>query len=281
MPCIIYGMWGLFVFAPLFAEHVQPWLIQARWAISRSSAAGSPGPPIGIGILTAGIVLALMVIPFIASVMRDVFETVPPALKESAYGVGCTTWEVVTRTSCCPTPASASSAASCSASAARSAKRWRSPSSSATPTASSAVLFAPGTTIASTLANEFGEADPRPAYFVAVRARAWCCSSSPSSCWPCRSWSDQARHRASEADEQAVSEAPAMNALSARRMLINRIGMALSMVAMAFGLAVLVWILWTLFDNGFSALELGLLHAVTRRRRAARAAACATPSSAA
>jgi phosphate transport system permease protein len=94
IPSIIYGMWGLFVLAPLFADHVQPWLINSLGA----SALLGPffkGPPQGIGVLTAGFVLAIMVIPFIAAVMRDVFEIVPPVLKESAYGIGCTTWEVV------------------------------------------------------------------------------------------------------------------------------------------------------------------------------------------
>ena len=94
IPSIIYGMWGLFILAPLFAEHVQPWLIRTLG----STALLGPffaGPPQGIGVLTAGFVLAIMVIQFIASVMRDVFDIVPPVLKESAYGIGCTTWEVV------------------------------------------------------------------------------------------------------------------------------------------------------------------------------------------
>jgi len=94
IPSIIYGMWGLFVFAPFFADHVQP-LIQRVlgdvWIIGPLF----QGAPTGLGVLTAGVILAVMVIPFIASVMRDVFEIVPPVLKESAYGLGCTTWEVV------------------------------------------------------------------------------------------------------------------------------------------------------------------------------------------
>lgn len=94
IPSIIYGMWGLFVFAPAFAEHVQPWLKASLGALPLIGALFQ-GPAMGIGILTAGIILAIMVIPFIASVMRDVFEIVPPMLKESAYGVGATTWEVV------------------------------------------------------------------------------------------------------------------------------------------------------------------------------------------
>lgn len=94
VPSIIYGIWGLFIFAPLFSTHIQPPL-QAALGDVPIIGGWFAGPPIGVGILTAGIVLSLMVIPFIASVMRDVFETVPPVLKESAYGVGCTTWEVV------------------------------------------------------------------------------------------------------------------------------------------------------------------------------------------
>ena len=94
IPSIIYGMWGLFVFAPIFADHVQPWLIDHLgpiWVIGPLFR----GAPQGIGILSAGLILAIMVIPFIASVMRDVFELVPAMLKESAYAVGATTWEVV------------------------------------------------------------------------------------------------------------------------------------------------------------------------------------------
>ena len=94
IPSIIYGMWGLFVFAPVFANHVEPWLNDhaGNWPIVGNLL---QGPPMGIGMLTAGIILAIMVIPFIASVMRDVFDIVPPLLKESAYGLGATTWEVV------------------------------------------------------------------------------------------------------------------------------------------------------------------------------------------
>jgi len=94
IPSIIYGMWGLFVFAPIFADYVQPWLIKYLGSLAIIGPLFS-GVPQGIGMLTAGIILAIMVIPFIASVMRDVFELVPPMLKESAYGLGATTWEVV------------------------------------------------------------------------------------------------------------------------------------------------------------------------------------------
>jgi len=94
IPSIIYGIWGLFVFAPFLQDTVQPFLI---WVFGEVPVLSSlfAGPPYGIGVLTAGLILAIMVLPFITAISRDVFEAVPPVLKEAAYGVGCTTWEVV------------------------------------------------------------------------------------------------------------------------------------------------------------------------------------------
>jgi phosphate transport system permease protein len=94
IPSIIYGMWGLFIFAPLFADHVQPLLQETLGELPILGALFS-GPMMGIGMLTAGLILSVMIIPFIASVMRDVFDTCPSVLKESAYALGCTRWEVV------------------------------------------------------------------------------------------------------------------------------------------------------------------------------------------
>jgi len=96
IPSIIYGMWGLFVFAPLFQTYLQPVMINTLGDVPFFGALFA-GPPIGIGMFTAGLILSIMVIPFITAVMRDVFEIVPPMLKESAYGLGATTWEVVWR----------------------------------------------------------------------------------------------------------------------------------------------------------------------------------------
>ena len=96
IPSIIYGMWGLFVLAPLLQSHVQPLLIDTLGELPVAGALFE-GPPLGIGMLTAGLILSVMVIPFIAAVMRDVFEIVPAMLKESAYGLGATTWEVMWR----------------------------------------------------------------------------------------------------------------------------------------------------------------------------------------
>jgi phosphate transport system permease protein len=94
IPSIIYGMWGLFVFAPVLGDYVEPWLQEhlGDWPVI---GALFQGPPIGIGMLPAGIILGIMIIPFIAAIMRDVFQTTPKFLRESAYAMGATTWEVV------------------------------------------------------------------------------------------------------------------------------------------------------------------------------------------
>jgi phosphate transport system permease protein len=94
VPSIIYGIWGLFIFAPFLQQTLQPALIALFGNVPLISEVFA-GPPYGIGMLTAGLILAVMVLPFITAVTRDVFETVPVVLKEAAYGVGCTTWETV------------------------------------------------------------------------------------------------------------------------------------------------------------------------------------------
>jgi phosphate transport system permease protein len=95
VPSIIYGMWGLFVFAPLFAQYVQ---IPVSSIVEGLPILGTilyARVPSGVGVLTAGIILAIMIIPFIASIARDILDQIPPVMRESAYGIGCTTWEVV------------------------------------------------------------------------------------------------------------------------------------------------------------------------------------------
>lgn len=94
VPSIVYGMWGLMVFGPVLARFVQQPMQSLLQGVPVLESLVS-GPPVGIGILSAGIILSIMIIPFIASVMRDVFEVTPPLLKESAYGLGSTTWEVI------------------------------------------------------------------------------------------------------------------------------------------------------------------------------------------
>lgn len=94
IPSIIYGIWGLFVLAPFLQQYVQPALIATFGNVPVLSSLFA-GPPYGIGVLTAGLVLAIMVLPFITAISRDVFDAVPPVLKEAAYGLGCSTWEVM------------------------------------------------------------------------------------------------------------------------------------------------------------------------------------------
>ena len=158
VPSIIYGIWGLFIFAPLFAEYIQPPIQEALGDVPVIGGLFA-GPPIGVGILTASIVLAMMVIPFVASVMRDVFETVPGVLKESAYGVGCTTWEVVRNIVLPYTRVGVIGGIMLGLG------RALGETMAVTFVIGNAnrivgSLFSPGTSIASTLANEFGEADP-------------------------------------------------------------------------------------------------------------------------
>ena len=158
VPSIIYGMFGLFVFAPMFAEYIQPALASS---VGQLPVVGILfiGAFNGIGILAAGLILAMMILPFIASVMRDVFEIVPPILKESAYGIGCTTWEVVTKIVLPYTKTGVVGGVMLGLGRALGETmavtfvignaHKLSPS-----------LFSPGNSIASTLANEFGEAEP-------------------------------------------------------------------------------------------------------------------------
>lgn len=96
IPSIIYGIWGLFVLAPFLQTTIQPFIISVFHGIPGLNSLFA-GPPYGIGLLTSSLILAIMVLPFITSITKDVFDTVPPVLKESAYGIGCTTWEVTRR----------------------------------------------------------------------------------------------------------------------------------------------------------------------------------------
>ena len=156
IPSIIYGMWGLFVFVPVFQQYVQPGLIAV---LSNIPGIGFlfAGPPFGIGVFTAGLILSIMIIPFIAAVMRDVFELVPPMLKESAYGLGSTTWEVMWRVVLPFTRSGVIGGVMLGLGRALGetmavtfviGNAFRTPDS----------LFSPGNSIASALANEFNEA---------------------------------------------------------------------------------------------------------------------------
>ncbi len=158
IPSIIYGMWGLFVFAPLFAEYVQPALTKYLGGVPYIGALFQ-GAPMGIGMLTAGIILAIMVIPFIASVMRDVFEIVPSVLKESAYGLGATTWEVVRNIILPYTKAGVVGGTMLGLGRALGETMAVTFVIGNTPKIAVS-LYEPGASIASTIANEFAEASP-------------------------------------------------------------------------------------------------------------------------
>ena len=157
VPSIIYGMFGLFIFAPLFAKYVQPALAATFGQIPGLGMLFS-GAFNGIGILCAGLILAMMVLPFIASVMRDVFEIVPPVLKESAYGIGCTTWEVVKNVVLPYTKTGVIGGVMLGLGRAL-GETMAVTFVIGNAHKLSASLFAPGNSIASTLANEFGEAE--------------------------------------------------------------------------------------------------------------------------
>jgi phosphate transport system permease protein len=156
VPSIIYGMFGLFIFAPLFAEYGQP-AMQSTLGQMPLIGPLFGGAMNGIGILAAGLVLAFMILPFIAAVMRDVFEIVPPILRESAYGVGCTTWEVVRYVVLPYTQQGVIGGIMLGLGRAL-GETMAVTFVIGNSQRISASLFSPGSSIASTLANEFGEA---------------------------------------------------------------------------------------------------------------------------
>jgi phosphate transport system permease protein len=156
IPSIIYGIWGLFIFAPWFQAHVQEPVINAVADVPLLSAIFG-GPPYGIGVFTAGLILSIMVLPFISAVTRDVLETVPSVLKEASYGLGSTSWEVMWKV-CLPF---------CSTGVVGGAMLALGRALGETMAVTfvignahhvSASLFAPGTTISASIANEFTEA---------------------------------------------------------------------------------------------------------------------------
>ncbi|HTK79642.1 MAG TPA: phosphate ABC transporter permease subunit PstC [Rhizomicrobium sp.] len=156
IPSIIYGIWGFFTFAPFFQQHIQPWLADVFSNVPLLQDLFA-GPPYGIGVFTASLILSVMILPFISAVTRDVFETVPPILKEAAYGLGCTTGEVVWRV---VLPFARTGVVG---GAMLGLGRALGETMAVTFVIGNAhkihaSLFAPGTTISATIANEFTEA---------------------------------------------------------------------------------------------------------------------------
>jgi phosphate transport system permease protein len=161
IPSIIYGMWGLFVFAPFMAEYVQPFIGDHLGFLPLFQ-----GPPMGIGMLTAGIILALMILPFVSAVMRDVFQMVPSVMKEAGYGMGATTWEV-TRNIVVRYGIQGMIGASFIGLGRALGETMAVTFVIGNNHSLSASLFSPGNSIASTLANEFTEAS-EPLYLNAL-----------------------------------------------------------------------------------------------------------------
>ena len=157
VPSIIYGMFGLFIFAPIFGDYIEP-VLQATLGKIPFIGILFSGPTNGIGMLCAGLILGMMILPFIASVMSDVFEIVPPVLKESAYGIGCTTWEVVSKIVLPYTKTGVIGGIMLGLGRAL-GETMAATFVIGNASRSSPSLFAPGSSIASTLANQFGEAE--------------------------------------------------------------------------------------------------------------------------
>jgi phosphate transport system permease protein len=156
IPSIIYGIWGLFVFAPFLQKYVQPFLIGTFENIPVLNSLFE-GPPYGIGMLTAGLILAIMVLPFVTAISRDVFDAVPPVLKEAAYGVGCTTWEVFGHVILPYTRVGVIGGCMLGLGRALGETMAVTMVIGNNPQVSTS-LFAPGTTISASIANEFTEA---------------------------------------------------------------------------------------------------------------------------
>jgi phosphate transport system permease protein len=159
IPSIVYGMWGLLVFAPFFGQYVQPILAATLGSVPMLGVLFS-GPPLGIGLMTAGIILAIMIVPFIAAVMRDVFSAVPGILKESAYALGATTWEVIWKVVLSYSKVGVTGAIMLGLGRALGETMAVTFVIGNTNILTGGSLFLPGNSITSALANEFQEAAP-------------------------------------------------------------------------------------------------------------------------
>ncbi len=262
IPSIVYGMWGLLVFSPIFATYIEAPL---GATLGRVPVIGAlfQGPPIGIGLLCAGIILAIMIIPFIASVMRDVFEVTPPMLKESVYGLGGTTWEVVWKVVLPYTRAGVVGGIMLGLGRALGETMAVTFVIGNTNVLNDVSLFSSGNSITSALANEFAEASPGLhtsalielglvlfviTFFVLAASKLLL-----------------VRLQAHEGTQgmNAPSSASKQNAVFARRRLVNKVALSLSLAAMAFGLFWLIWILVTTVSLGVGGLSLQTFTAMT------------------
>jgi phosphate transport system permease protein len=242
IPSIIYGIWGLFIFAPFVQTTVQPFLIGLFHGVPGLSSLFA-GPPYGIGMLTSAMILAIMVLPFITSITRDVFDTVPAVLKESAYGIGCTTWEVVRRIVIPYTRVGIMGGVMLGLGRALgetmavtfvigNAHRI------------SASLLAPGTTISATIANEFTEADGElyTSSLISLGLILFVITLIILA---------------------AARYMPDMSTIYPRRKATNGVMMALCMVAAVIGLAWLALILGALIYNGLAGINIAVFTEMT------------------
>ena len=256
IPSIIYGIWGLFVFAPFLQQYVQPFLIALFGEIPIFSTLFA-GPPYGIGIFTAGLILAIMVLPFITSISRDVFEAVPPVLKEAAYGLGCTTWEVARYIVLPYTRVGVIGGVMLGLG------RALGETMAVTFVIGNAhrisgSLLAPGTTISATIANEFTEAvgDLYTSALIALGLILFVITFIVLAI--ARLYAD-----ATERTGRALTMDPSISRLYAKRRRRNVVTMALAYGATGFGLTWLVVILGVLLWEGLSGLSLAVFTEMT------------------
>jgi phosphate transport system permease protein len=271
VPSIVYGMWGLMVFGPVLATYVQQPLQNLLTGVPYLGAFVS-GPPVGIGILSAGIILAIMIIPFIASVMRDVFEVTPALLKESAYGLGSTTWEVVWKVVLPYTKTGVLGGVMLGLGRALGETMAVTFVIGNMNQLNSLSVFEAANSITSALANEFAEAGEGlhqasliylglVLFFITfvVLACPSCCST------VCRRTKEPAHepdlHLPKMLD--AADLAAVRQAKYNKRKRLNQVALTLSMAAMLFGVFWLVWILWETIRQGLGGLNFALFSQMT------------------
>lgn len=267
IPSIVYGMWGLFVFAPLFAEYFQT---PVGDVLSGIPIVGElfAGPAFGIGILAAGVILAIMIIPYIAAVMRDVFEQTPVMMKESAYGIGCTTWEVMSRIVLPFTKNGVIGGIMLGLGRALGETMAVTFVIGNTYQLDSASLFMPGNSITSALANEFAEAESglHTAALMELGLILFVITFivlALSKLMILRLDKNEDVNMATIDMHDAQSLANSRRKMQAWRRQKNRIALFLSMATMVFGLFWLVWILFSTITKGVDGMSIALFTEMT------------------
>ncbi|VFS13631.1 phosphate transporter permease subunit PstC [Citrobacter koseri] len=268
IPSIVYGMWGLFIFAPLFATWFQEPVGNILSNIPFVGALFS-GPAFGIGILAAGVILAIMIIPYIAAVMRDVFEQTPVMMKESAYGIGCTTWEVIWRIVLPFTKNGVIGGVMLGLGRALGETMAVTFIIGNTYQLDSVSLYMPGNSITSALANEFAEAESglHVAALMELGLILFVITFivlAISKLMIMRLAKNEGGTLMATLEMQTTAElAESRRKMQAKRRTRNRIALTLSMATMAFGLFWLIWILMSTITRGFDGMSLALFTEMT------------------